>query len=681
MRCKFRRVTVALAALAGATELAAAAERLDEVVVTASRRDLPAERIHFATATVDLAGVDRPLVVTDRFAELAGVALQQTTPGQGAAIVRGQRGSSVLHLVDGIRLNNAIFRSAPTQYFALVPVAAAERLEVVRGTPTALYGSDAVGGVVQLVSYRPTFETDRVSTSGLTELVADTATLRRGVRSRVDIGRRGLAASLSGEYVDVGNRRTGSGERVGSSGLTTRGGRFWLGAERSDTERWSLDLQYGEQPSTPRVDELVAGFGQSEAASDEFFFEPNRRSFAHLRYEHDALWLGADLGISLAGQRIDDDRRTRDRGAATRRSENNRSDLVGLTASLARTAGAGSWVAGLEHYRDTVHSARADLDLTTGSALAIEPRFPDGAVLSQSALFVSGERLLAERHRLSGGLRLSHIDIDIPAGVAVDAKTLSITDPSGDIGYLFALTPTLDLVVNAGAGFRAPNVFDLGTLGERPGNRFNEPNTNLTSESVFSIDAGIRWRSEQFSGELLLYRLDYTDRIVSVPTGALTASGRQVVRAQNLADSVVTGIEAALDWQLSDTWTLAANAFYTRGEQSTFDGPDEPGDRIPPLEGRVRLRYAPGEHWYIVLGATAARGQHRLSARDRDDPRIDPAGTPGWAVLDVSLHYRSRTGWQLGVEAGNLTDRHYRRHGSGIAAPGRNLSVGWRYVW
>ena len=68
-----------------------------------------------------------------------GVYLQQTTPGQGAAIIRGLKGSSILHLVDGIRVNNAIFRSAPTQYFALVPTSAVERIEVLRGTPASLY--------------------------------------------------------------------------------------------------------------------------------------------------------------------------------------------------------------------------------------------------------------------------------------------------------------------------------------------------------------------------------------------------------------------------------------------------------------------------------------------------------------------------------------------------------------
>ena len=81
-----------------------------------------------------------------------GVYLQQTTPGQGAAIIRGLKGSQVLHLIDGMRLNNAFFRNAPNQYLGLVDAYNTERTEVVRGAAPSLYGADAMGGVLQVLS-------------------------------------------------------------------------------------------------------------------------------------------------------------------------------------------------------------------------------------------------------------------------------------------------------------------------------------------------------------------------------------------------------------------------------------------------------------------------------------------------------------------------------------------------
>ena len=150
----------ALLGLLFCADVAAEQDVLDEVLVTATRRTASTVDISSALTLVNSEAVREQKLLTDALADNVGVFLQQTTPGQGAAIIRGLRGSSILHLVDGMRLNNAIFRSAPTQYFALVPTSAVERVEVIRGTPASLYGSDAVGGVVQVVTRSSAFRVD-----------------------------------------------------------------------------------------------------------------------------------------------------------------------------------------------------------------------------------------------------------------------------------------------------------------------------------------------------------------------------------------------------------------------------------------------------------------------------------------------------------------------------------------
>jgi outer membrane cobalamin receptor len=145
---------------------AASDSGIDEVVVTATRRAISSEQVSSGLTVVSEEEVAAQKLITDALASNVGVFLQQTTPGQGAAIIRGLKGSSILHLVDGMRLNNAIFRSAPTQYFALVPVSAIERIELLRGTPTSLYGNDAVGGVVQAVTRVPMFDSSETQVRG-----------------------------------------------------------------------------------------------------------------------------------------------------------------------------------------------------------------------------------------------------------------------------------------------------------------------------------------------------------------------------------------------------------------------------------------------------------------------------------------------------------------------------------
>ena len=653
---------------------------IEEVVVTATRREAVTSELSAAVSVVTVETIEDQKLVTDALRDATGVFVQQTTPGQGAAIVRGLRGSSILHLVDGMRLNNAIFRSAPTQYFALVPITAVDHIEVLRGTPTSLYGSDAVGGAVQVVTRMPRFESDMTRYGGQVYAGWDSAELGQRIGATLDAGNQDFAATASLEYLESGNRRIGGGERIAPSGYESTAARLAFAYTPDDQRRWYLDLHFLEQPSTPRVDELVPGFGQTEPSSSEFFFEPNSRSFAHLRYDHADGAFDLDWRFDLAWQRIDDDRRTRDYESGERRLENNRSDLAGAMLTVSRERERLFWLLGAEIYSDKVSSQRSAVDIDTGASGAVLPRFPDGSTLDQAALFVNAEFRVSDRQALSGGIRFNAVSVDLPQTSVSAAANVDVQDLSGDLGWRFDLDAHWQLVANVGFGFRAPNVFDLGTLGNRPGNRFNIPNTSLESENIFQADAGLRGVGDGWRLEAVMFALDYGDRITSVSTGLTTPSGRDIVQSVNAADSRIHGAEFGLVWQLAEQWELDANLRYTFGEQS-FGGPDEPADRIPPLGGRLALNYA-GDG---ALGASAwfafADRQDRLSERDIRDPRIDPNGTPGWGVIGASGIWRAANGWSLSLQLDNLLDKRYRNHGSGIDAPGRNASITLRRRW
>ena len=452
-------------------DLTAAQERIDEILVTATRRTVSIAEVSSGLTLVDGAAARDQKLVTDALAAEVGVYVQQTTPGQGAPIIRGLKGSSILHLVDGVRLNNAIFRSAPTQYFALVPTGAVERIEVLRGTPASLYGSDAVGGVVQLVTRVPRFDSARTEYRGEIYAAYDTAELGRMLSGTIDAGNQRLATSFSADFLETGDRRTGGGERIGPSGYESRALRWALAGRPDDNRSWLFDAHYLEQPETPRVDELVPGFGQVEPSSSEFFFKPNRRVFLHGKYGHEDGVLGLDWNVDLAWQRIDDDRVSRDFEATDRRFESNRSDLYGLVVSGSRVTDSGSWVAGIEAYRDEVSSARSEENLLEGQTTELTPRFPDGSRIQRADLFGNTEQYVSARNILAGGLRISHENVSLPETPVSVAASVSVTDFSGDIGWIFNANKNWQIVANAGFGFRAPNVFDLGTLGNRPGNR------------------------------------------------------------------------------------------------------------------------------------------------------------------------------------------------------------------
>ena len=652
---------------------------IDEISVTATRRPATASTVSVAIDSVARDQVLGQKITTDALASALGVSVQQTTPGQGAAIIRGVKGSSILHLVDGMHLNNAIFRSAPTPYFALVPVTAVERIEVVRGTSASLYGSEAVGGVVQVVSRVPSFESADTAMRSDVWLGLDTAERKRSVRALVDFGNDRLAASASVEYLQTGDRRIGDGQRISPSAYTARATRFVVNATPNDDAAWLFDLQFLEQPDTPRIDELVAGFGQVEPTSSEFSFAPSRRWFAHARHTRAAGPLGLDWNVDLAWQRIDDDRITRDFAAPVRRLETNSSDLYGLSVSAAGTAQDATWVVGAELYYDEVRSRRDEEQVASGDIQPVQSRFPSGSTVEQAAIYANLDRAFAERHRLSGGLRVTTVQVELPATTAGSATSVDVNRLSGDLGWIVDLNDSWQLVMNAGLGFRAPNVFDLGTLGARPGNRFNIPNTSLDVETAQQMDVGIRQHSERWRFEMLMFVLQYDDRITSVSTGAVTLDGRDIVQSVNAAESSLHGAELGLDVEV--TSDLRANLMlqYTRGTQEIVGQMEESADRVPPLAGRLQLHYDNGGNKTFDAWVATAANQNRLSARDVRDSRINPLGTPGWSIIGARMNWLPSPDWQVTLGVDNLLDKHYRVHGSGIDAPGRNISLDLHY--
>ena len=675
------RLLLLMATLVAPLIVAANDSEIDEVVVTATRRAISSEQVSSGLTVVSGEHIEAQKLITDALASSVGVFLQQTTPGQGAAIIRGLKGSSILHLVDDMRLNNAIFRSAPTQYFSLVPVTAIERVEVLRGTPTSLYGNDAVGGVVQLVTRVPNFDSSKKQVRGEVFTSFDTAELGKIVRATLDIGTRALASSFSADYLKTGDRRTGGGERIGPTGYESKAVRWVLSAVPTDNRSWLFDVQYLEQPETPRIDELVPGFGQTQPSSSEFFFAPNRRVFAHGKYSVKDGPGGLDWTTDVAWQRIDDDRITRDFEATDRRRESNSSDLYGLTFSASHLTDVGSWIAGAEFYHDKVQSQRIEEDLLTDTRQALASRFPDGSRVRRAALYGNLQRQVTDRHNLSFGVRVSNEDVTLPETAVSSAASIDSTDVSGDLGWIFDVARRWQLVANVGLGFRAPNVFDLGAFGDRPGNRFNIPNTTLDSERVAQADIGVRFRSDRVRFDLMTYALRYHDRITSVGTGDVTPEGRDVVHSVNAAESSIRGMEAALDFRVNDVVSARAVLNHTWGEQEVSGSDTEPADRIPPLNGSVSLSYDAGNDYQVEGWVRFASGQDRLSARDINDVRIDPQGTSGWVVVGARLQKEYAQHWWFSIVLDNLLDKRFRVHGSGLDAPGRNLTISARYSW
>ncbi len=679
------------APVAGAVESKAdAVTELAPVQVTAGRAEAAATEVPQAVTVVSHAQIERqsPQTWTDLLRGQAGAFLQASGPGQGIIIVRGLKGSEVLHLVDGMRLNNAFFRNSPSQYIALVDPYNIERVELQRGPGATLYGSDALGGVVQLLTPEYRFHGGDWQTAGKLRLQYGSADLSRVVRAEAAAGNEQFSVAGGYTVMRYGERDLGDGGREPLTDYLARGYDTKVLFAPSDAHELMLSGQFFEYPKLARYFDVAGGPGGPED-NVQSYFEPNDRRFVHLRYRYRHA-LGPVHGFEAhLAQQVINDERLRQPNSSRIDTEQNRSTLNGLTLQAHTPLTPNLRLQyGLDLYSDTVDSAKQRTPVSTGVTEPTTSTFPDGARQDTQGVYLNAQWWAHPDWQLDAGLRYSRVEIDLSATDVSDAATFSDDDVTWQLGSLLRLTPRLSWSASAARGFRAANIFDLGTLGPRPSGAIEQvsvPNPDLQPESVTSIDSGLRWAQGGLLLELTAFYTDYDNRIESreptgntVPEGELGCSapeGCVEVQSRNIAQARYWGVESAVRWR-AGAFSSYAVLNWTYGQELRSGESTTPANRVPPLNGQVSaamdLPYALGLEAYVLF----ADAQERLDDDDRNDTRIDPQGTPGWATVNLRGSWQARPWLDLQVEGRNLLDQAYREHGSGVDAAGAGLILG-----
>jgi outer membrane receptor protein involved in Fe transport len=654
-------------------------ESLSPLQVTASKTNTTANDTASAVSVVTRDEIkNKPnTTIPDLLRGEAGVYFQQTTPGQAIPIIRGLKGSQNVHLVDGIRLNTAFFRNAPNQYLALVDSFMTEQIEVVRGPSSVLYGGDALGGVVNVLTHTPEFYSSEWDISGQLYTSWDSADEKWISHVGTDFGNNKIASTLGISYQDIGQRETGSGETIPFTAYTARSlNNKWV-FNTSETSQWIFDLQYAHQPGTPRVDNLVAGFGQTEPESAVYLFQPNERQFAHLSYTNSAATNWYDTAnYHLAFQKITDNRYSQPLSQSRTDTEQNDSDMFTLQADWSKSLSNNSLlVYGFDSYLDTISSARQRVD-ADGNDMPRAPRYPDDSSMRQFGIYADWHTYVND-HEFTLGGRFSDYDIDLNSPELNDDK-LSLTDLTWHASWLYKINEADRIYANIGRGFRPPNIFDLAQVGERSGGRINIINPNLEPESVLSLDLGFKHAGNGWQAEIVAFVSRYQDVIASVETGDVTDEGLNVVQSQNISEVDIYGLETELNYYFKQGGHLFMNLTYTHGTEDTDSG-EGPADRIPPTFGIIGYQQDLGDQWDVRSQIRYASTQDRLSERDLTDARINPFGTGGFVVYDTHFTWRNSINSQVRLGVENIFDKKYREHASGLDAPGRNYHVSLYY--
>jgi outer membrane receptor protein involved in Fe transport len=647
--------------------------RLNEsVVVTAQRESSPVLDVPRSVSVLEADDLDRrmPRTTPEALMETSAVFLQKTNHGGGSPIVRGLVGNHVLVLVDGVRLNNATFRYGPNQYLATVDPYPIERLEVVRGLGSVAYGSDALGGVVNIITARPSFNEDGFRLGGRLRPKLASSSMELGTRAEVQGSGRNVAFLGGFTYRDNGDLRAGRGIGVEApSGYRERDGDGHLMVRLTDRHLLHAVYQHVRQDDVPRYDQV------RQRGYERYAFDPQVRQLGYLRLESSfaSRWIES-LKVTPSFHRSTERRVIQKRGASLQVRERDVVDALGVTVEASSHPAAGwSVVSGVEAYRDHVRSGRQDVDLVSALTVSQRGLYPDNAAAHSLAAFVHSS-LDWRSFVLDVGGRLTRYGIDAE-DVSFGELRLRHSAAVGTAALLWKLTPQHRVFAALAQGFRAPNVDDVSTLG-----RFDfgveVPSPGLTPERSVNYEVGWKSRTSRLAATVSVYRNNLSDLIDRVPAefeGSRFHEGQTVYRRANVGLAYVRGIEAEIEGRLLDDLLAFGSATYTYGQNTTLA---EPMRRIPPLFGQLGLRLERPRGLSLGTALFLAGRQDRLAAGDKADHRIAPGGTPGWGVWNVHAGYAFGSGLEVRGGVDNILDKAYRIHGSGVDGYGRYAWVG-----
>jgi hemoglobin/transferrin/lactoferrin receptor protein len=690
---------------------------LDETIVTATRTDSTVFDVPYTAHVVgrrDFIGRRNVRTLPDALLETPGVMVQRTGYGQASPFIRGFTGFRTLALIDGIRLNNATFREGPNQYWSTIDQYSIERLDVVKGPSSVLYGSDAIGGTVNAITRKP-------------KLITVDETPADGKTAGLSLG--GSGAELSGagfyRYATAENSHTARGEfnlalspTLGIAGGVTRkdfddlrGGDvigtqdrsgydeihgdlslLWKPSENVDV---TLGFQRFEQNNAPRwhATQFAKSFDGTDVGTDlrREFDQLRELGYARIEAREVASWIDkASVTVSFHRQREEQDRI---RSSGRRDVDGFEDTQYGVLLNLESNTPLGRLSYGVEYYHDAVESwgSRFNAD---GSLHSIKPRGPvaDDSSYDTLGVYVQDEIKVTDRLTITPGARYTWAQADTGILDPDPGDALDLRGGTEDFdAFTFSLRAKYDVskqwnfFTGISQGFRAPNLsdltaFDIARSGER-----EVPSPGLDPEHYIAFEFGTKVSTEAVDFYAAYYKTWIDDQLVRFPTGDIIG-GEPVVQRANTGDGYIQGIEAGAEWRFAAGWAAFGNFAWSEGEVGQFSGGSIgvfPSSRIHPLMGQLGLRWQSGDaKWWVEGSVTLARHQDRLSLGDRSDTqRIPPGGTRGYHVYTVRAGWRPCDNFDVYAACENISDEDYRIHGSGINEPGTNFVFGTKLAF
>ena len=709
--------------------LSAAAFPLNEVVISANRWEQEADRVPDLITVIkprDIA-FNNPGTAADMLQQTGEVFMQKSQLGGGSPMLRGFAANRVLIVVDGVRMNNAIFRAGNLQNVISADPYALERAEVIHGPGAMTYGSDAIGGVMDFHLLSPKFSSDSTLLfRGGAAARSGSAANEYGGHLDLGLGGRKLAFMSSASFTRFGDLRMGThgpddylrpwySEVInGVDSMVTNSDPARQVGSAYDNMNFVAKLAYRPVPSlevgvsfyhsttsdVPRYDRLIE-LRNGAPRSAEWYYGPQNWTMGSLRVQHrweHGPWSTAR--ISVAYQDYKESRNDRNFGSTRLRSQAEAVSGIWANLDLQKDLdGRTQLLCGAEFVTNMVGSSGQRVDQENGGFEVINSRYPDGSIWTTGSIYVGAMRDPSERFTLSGGARFNWSALKCAFDTSlfpypVTATSLNNNALTGNLGLAYRPGTAWKLSLDLSTGFRSPNIDDIGKVFDSEPGAVIVPNPELGPEYAYTAEIGIekviadRVRIRANGYYVLLdnamvrrpYELNGQDSIIY--DGELS----RVDAIQNAAQATVLGFLLAVDAKLGLGIGLDARYNWQDGvEQDDDNVIDVPLRHCPPAFGtaglswerkKIRLRLYTDFSAGFTFDDLAPSEQAKTpiyALGDNGDPYA-----PSWYTLNFKGSYQIVKALQVTAGVENITDQRYRPYSSGITAPGRNFILALR---
>lgn len=716
-------------------------EALESLVMSVARnpekKDFIPEQIEVVTKARN--NNVSPQTSADLLAVVNGLRVQKSQLGGGSPVIRGLEANRVLLVVDGVRLNNAIYRSGHLQNAITISPFALERVEVVFGPNSVTYGSDALGGVVHYYTKQLNY-TANVSHKNSAFYRHSTVNNEQSLGYSLLAKHKNWASYTNVSYSKFGDLRMGKNRLHGYENwgkvfqyskntiedyyedpilntdlsLQKNTGYKQLDVLQklmfpvSKTIDFILNTQFSTTSDIPNFGKLndVDDFGNLRFA--EWRYGPQQRFLisSRLKFKNHPSKFFKNGTFTLAYQNVLESRINRRFGSLDRLSRKENVDVFSVNADFYKSLtknGHRKLYYGAELVYNKVNSLGIGERLSVkgydvlniARVFEIDSRYPNaGSKYGSAALYTMYRQKLNQKQVLNAGLRLTNtlLQANWRQGVQLNIPNRSITLSSsaltGSLGYTFKFTSQNKIDILLSKGFRAPNVDDVGKIRVKSG-KITVPNTSLKPEHLYSIELGFNQKSKASNLDFRAYYTLLDDYIARVPNDEFGSvivydqeefENQNIIANTNIGKAYIYGATVSMEHNIQPNIKANASVTYTKG---ALYGTHKPLSSIPPLFGNIviglfKQKYKIALECRFAL-AKALKDYNLIEGIDNLEETPNNQGSPAWYIFSLNSNVKLHKDLDLKLQLQNILDVHYKEFASSISSPGRNLVASVAY--